>query len=121
MIAADPRLEQDEPPDDDTPTRAEVERDEWDETRCHCGRRASSTGLCGKHMAPTLASTFAAIVNAPLPTQDRNDLARFLLRTQLIETTGIELERAISRVMTADLAATSKWYDTHDRTILARD
>ena len=97
MIAADPRLEQDEPPEDDSPTRAEAERDAWDEDRCHCGRRASTTGLCGKHMAPTLVGTFAAIVNAPLPTQDRIEIAEFLLRTGLVGTANLLLDRAISR------------------------
>ena len=68
----------------------------------------------------TLASTFAAIVAAPLPTQDRVDLALYLLTTGFVHTTNRLLERAISDVMTADLAATSAWYEQHPR-VEARD
>lgn len=121
MIAPEPRLEQDDPPDDDSPTRAEYERDAWDEDRCHCGRRASTTGLCGKHMAPTLVGTFAAIVNARLlPTQDRVDLAQHLCDSGQVQVADLALQRAISDVFTADLAATSRWYEAHPR-IEARD
>ena len=45
----------------------------------------------------TLASTFAAIVAAPLPTQDRVEIAEFLLRTGLVGTANLLLDRAISR------------------------
>lgn len=70
---------------------------------------------------PTLASTFAAIVNARLlPTQDRVDLARHLLITGQVQVTTLALNRAISAVMTADLAATKAWYEAHDRTAIER-
>ena len=43
----------------------------------------------------TLATTFAAIVAAPLPTQDRVDLARYLFASRLVDVTQRALDAAV--------------------------